>query len=119
MSSLGDIQQIYSMLIQIDKLLSNIEVKAKKTDDQLIKTVANAVILRRTLVQTARLLANMTGNEDLQNALNLFARAIMLINQLNVSLNLAMASNPLLWPLGVIGIIGMTVSAVDMAGSYT
>jgi hypothetical protein len=75
-------------------------------------------VLERTLVQALSLTARLTGDEDLSRGINTIVRAIAVINQLQLASSLLMATNPWLWPLGLMGFAGASMSMIDMAGSY-
>ena len=56
MSSLGEIQQIYSMLQEIDSLLAKIGTVAEKAEEQIQKLMPQALYLQQILNRTITLM---------------------------------------------------------------
>lgn len=114
MSSLGDIQQIHSMLQQISRLLDEVDTK---TDDVTKKTVTLGEnfrqfeqILLRSLILTRR----MGIDDDLSNAAMQIQRMIMLTNQLRLAMiALETAAGPVGWGLAGLGLAVTAFSYAD------
>jgi hypothetical protein len=75
-------------------------------------------VLERTLVQALSLSARLTGDEDLQRGIMVIQRAIAVINQLQLASSLLVATNPWLWPLGILGFASAGLNMHDMFWSY-
>ena len=112
---MSNIQQTYSLLQQMYALMQQIESKAKTTNEELAVAVASIQVYTKAIRQTAQLIYQLTGDENIQKATQLMANAAMVVTQLNFSLNLLMTSHPY---LAALGFAGLAFSTVNMAGSY-
>lgn len=118
MSSLGDIQQVYSLLQQIEELLGRIDTKTDTTRTKINDTTIDAVLAQRLLNGTLSVVRQLSGDDNLNNFIQRTQQAIALVNQLRIISALLQAENPYLLALGVIGGVGTAVSMGDMIGSY-
>ena len=93
-------------------------VGTEETQKELNNIIVQAELAERLLVQTLSLVRKLSGNEDLNQFIQVIQKTIMVVNQLRIASNLLMASSPWLWALGIIGIVGTVASVTDYAGAY-
>jgi hypothetical protein len=119
MSSLGDIQQIHSMLQQISKLLDEVDTK---TDVVTQKSGASTESLRKLELVAVRYLAiaqRLGLPEDVQTAVDTIARLIVLIRQAHIWWSILQTSmGPIGWASFAAGGILLGFSVADTAGSF-
>jgi hypothetical protein len=97
MSSLGDIQQIHSMLQQISRLLDEVDTKADAVKPRLESVTAEAALVNQALQKSLTLFQRMGLPENVEFAITVIQRLIMIANQLRltiVALNAMMAGTP-------------------------
>ena len=122
MSALGDIQQIYVMLQQIDKLLSHIETETlPRLKTRTESTMKKFLQFQSLLYGTLGLLRRMGGGDE--NVMRIIAKTQQLISTLNMLrisiMALQAASGPLGWGLAVIGLAGTVLTMGDVVYDST
>lgn len=85
MSSLGEIQQIHSMLQQIDKLLSEIDGKSTITEQKLQKVATQAIMINQILQRSITLFRRLGLPEDIDSAIYKIQRLISIMNQVRLA----------------------------------
>ena len=100
--------QVYTVRI-------NFEINTSATEQRLTKLVTQVQIVERMLVRTLAIIRRISGNESLNKLIMVAQRAIMVVNQLQIASSLLMATNPWLWGLGLLGIIGTSISLSSTA----
>jgi len=111
---MSEIQETYNLLLEIDKLLADIELKITKINNDLPqteKTFNTFRQLERLSVRWLVLVRQMGLPDDANRAISVIARLIVMINMARMSLNMLAMSNPLTFFSGAIG-LGMTVISV-------
>jgi hypothetical protein len=114
MSSLGDIQQIYTMLQEVDRLLSKIDAHADSTTEKT-KTLQHSFNQLEQVALRYLLIARRLGlPDDAQRALDLLARTIIMLRQAQIAVNLLVtASGPLGWAMALASVGMVAVSGAD------
>jgi len=120
MSSLGDIQQIYSLLQEIDQLLSRIEVHSQTTETKVRSTIQSVQRLEQVMLRYLAIAKRMGLPEDIDRAINFVSQMIVTARMLHMSLTVLEMSHPYTLPLAAAGIILTTITFQDsMAGYFT
>jgi len=97
MSSLSDIQQIHGMLQQISVLLDEVDTKTDTVQPKLERVAAETALVNQALRRSLRLFQRMGLPENVEFAITVIQRLIMIANQLRltiVALNAMMAGTP-------------------------
>lgn len=100
------------------ELVVGIRVDTSFATANLTKLITTYEVLERTLIRTLNTSARLTGDENLQRGTRVVTLATSAIQQYILATNLLMMTNPLFWPLGVLGLIGATMTVTDIAGSF-
>lgn len=85
MSSLGDIQQTYSLLQQIYDLMNQIETKSETTEHKLQRTYNQAILLNQILQRSITLFRRMGLPPDIDSAIYKAQRLISIMNQVRLA----------------------------------
>ena len=122
--SLGETQEVFQILTEIDKLLAGIELKITKLQGTAgvgggvegLKT--NLRQLERLALRWLVLSRRMGLPEDVQASIDFIMRLIVTLNMLQMSANMVMLSNPVTAAIGVAGMMGGMFSLIDTFGGY-
>jgi len=114
----GDIAQTYALLQKIYDLMQQVENQSQKTEDQVVRTTSKIVTLRLTLQRTLVVVRRISGNEDLNKAIDLAQKAIMTYQQLYLVSTLISAGSPAGLVLAGIGVVGMAITFTDSMAGY-
>ena len=93
-------------------------VNTSRTEADMQRLITRIEIVERTLVSTLSLMQRLTGDENIDRGIQVIMRMIALVNQLQLASNLLMATNPWMWPLGIVGLAGTAVSFADQLAGY-
>jgi len=116
--SLGQAQQIYNLLQQINNMLSQIEVTAGQ---KLERVATQTIMVEQALQRSLRLFQRMGLPENVERAITFIQRMISITNQLQfavLALNAAVAGTPGGWVLLSVSaaMIAMDVGDLMMLG---
>lgn len=115
--SLGEVQQIYEMLQQIDTLLSDIGTKTENIQSDLPVTQDAVMSIRegtRVLYRFNHILAHMGLPPDIQNDIRLFQQLVFMARMVEMSMALIEMATPYGYLMGALGIASVFLSSSDM-----
>ena len=116
MSSLGGIQQIFILLQEIDRLLDVINVKATKTNEDILAGLNDVRLYMTLLSSISNLSLRLGGTDDQRAMMRIFSRGITMLIQLRQQYILTMAElGPVGWAMLGISAIGTAISMGGLA----
>lgn len=115
MSSLSDIQQIYSLLIEIDRLLKTIDVNLERTEKQSKRNTESFRQLEAAAMRYLLIARRMGLPEEVNALLTKVSQVIVAIRQLELTVYAAQAA---LAGAGPIGWLVLGASAAYTALSF-
>jgi len=119
--SASDTQQIMDMLQEIERLLIDIEPKIaniERKQPQLESALQTFKDIERLALRWLVITRRLGLPEDVGNALDKIARLLVMINMLQMSMSMLMATNPFTVGIGVAGGVGVALSMGDMMAGY-
>jgi hypothetical protein len=119
--SVSDAQQVYNLLVQIDALLRNVEVKTLKLTSDLPRTQETLKTFNQLERVTMRYLAiarSMGLSDDINNAITRITQLISVIRMAQISMNMLMMSNPVTVAMGIAGMITTIATTADIFIGY-
>ena len=121
MSSLSGIQQVFTLLQEVDRLLDVINVKATVAEQQVtrLNTAMNTFHqLERVALRYLALARRMGLPEEVNAAINTMTRLITIIRMAQLATNLLLATNPLTAIVGIPALLLTTISFGDLLAGY-
>ena len=119
--SLAETQQIFDILVRIDAILNNIDVKSEKIQREMPKTEQSLATFRqleRLALRWLILSRQMGLPPEVQRQIDFIMKLIVTIRMAQMSINMMMMSNPATALIGVAGIIGTAASMSGMLEGY-
>jgi hypothetical protein len=120
--SLAETQQIYNLLLEIDALLKNVEIKTKQLNNDLPRTQSTLDSfkqLERVTIRCLALTRRMGLPDDVNNAITTLMRLISIIRMVQISINMMqMATGPFGFIMGAAGLMTAAYSATDVFAGY-
>jgi len=115
MSSLGEIAQIYGMLVKIDELLGTVETKINKTESDTEKLTESFNKLEQTALRYLAIVNKLGLPKDAQQVLDVLTRTIVVLRQAQLTAyQFAIAVGPIGWAFAGAGLILTAFSAGDL-----
>lgn len=113
---LGDVEQLYANLQRILELLGQVQVKAETVR---LEAVHVSGVLREAeyiAYRVTSILSRIGLPKEIDRAIMLIQRMVLVIRMLETSLRYMMATTPYGWIIASLGVIGATVtlSAVEV-----
>jgi hypothetical protein len=119
MSSLGDIQQIYNLLQQIDALLTKIESHSKTTDRDIKQVTESYDKLEQVALRYLAIANRLGFTGDAQATITTIAQLIVMARQAQIAFSMLEASmGPVGWAMFAASGIMIGLSATELGGSY-
>ena len=119
--SLGETQQIFILLNEINNLLDAIDAKCVTTEVKLNRVTTQAIMTTQILTKISSIMRRLGLPEDVERALMKLQRLISIANQLRLVIhatNAAMAGTPGGALIAGLGLLMMTLDVGDiMMGS--
>jgi len=119
--SLGEVQQIYELLVKIDQLLSGIHVKQVEIERDAPRTESQSITVREVLRLTLRLshlFAHMGFPPEIQSIISKLNQIIFLTRSLYVSLMLLQSTTLYGQVMGMVGLMTAAMSLPSMLEGY-
>jgi hypothetical protein len=115
-SSLGEIQQIYGLLQEIDRLLAGINVKANKNTEDIRASLNEVRTYLSLLSSIVGLSQRLGGTPDQRRLARIFSQTITILIQLRNQYLLTMTTlGPVGWAMLGISAVGTAVTAGSLA----
>lgn len=119
--SLGEIHQVYEVLIKIDELLSDVEAKSATLEKNLPTTQKSVLTVQEAIRLTWRfthLLSHLGLPENVEASINKITRLMYATRMLYTSLMLLSATTPYGLVMGGIGAVLGGLSLAEMVSGY-
>lgn len=125
MSSLGEIQQIYSLLQQIEELLNNIQVHNTEIKRNLPQTRESLRVfnqLEEVALRYLTLSNKIAGSDDATQLINTLSRVLVTLRQIQMAYNLVIGGLAMGGIGGVFGVAGgiaaIAITSLTMMEGY-
>ena len=119
MSSLGDIQQIYIMLQEIDRLLAHVEVQSRATERQLTNTIESFNSVEQVALRYLTLLNRANLPEDQQQLITVLAQVAVAARAAQMAVtSFMMATGPTGILFATLGLVMAGVSGIESVNMY-
>lgn len=116
--SLGEVQQIYAVLLKIDEILTRIENKTENLERDLPKTKEALMTLRdleRVTLRYVALARRISGSERADDLIRILTRIMVTMQMLYISGTMLFSATP----YGVLmGIAGVAMAQASMLEGY-
>lgn len=122
---MSEIQESYALLMQIDKLLADIELRIQNIERQEPRLRENLVTLRqleRVALRYVALARRISGSEDADRVLQVLSRILIIMRMLEMSGSMIVGGFMTGGPLGAVmiggGIAGVAMAQASMLEGY-
>lgn len=113
--SLGEATELFQSLAEIDKLLSQIQIKTNTLHAEMPHTLGNLREIEYLLYRTSSLLGRLGLPPELDKAIMIVQRMILMIRMLHSAIILAESSTPYGWILAGISAATLAVNVSTTA----
>lgn len=114
--SLGEVQQIYALLLKIDEVLTRIEDKTEKLQRDLPKTREALTTLRdaeRVALRYLVLARKISGSERADELIRILSKLLVIMQMLYISGTMLFSGTPYGLLMGIAGIVMAEASMLE------